>query len=433
MKIVKQMMLVTLFLILVASIASAQGIPQATNPEEVGLSKERLQRISTWIQTDVDKGVVPGAVVMVLRKGKIAYYEAFGYRDREKKIPMTRDSIFRMASMTKPFTSLAIMMLAEEGKIQLVYPVSRYLPEFKDLKVGVEKKDPATDKAELVLETPSREMTVQDLLRHTSGLTYGVFGKSMVKDRYNALKLFSMPPTNAELVTKLSQLPLQYHPGTTWDYSHSTDVLARIVEVISGVEFDTFIAERIAKPLKLGDTAFWVEGVERQARIAEPQINPATGQRPPVPDVTKKPQWLSGGSGLVSTAHDYARFCLMFLNGGSLDGVRLVSRKTIEHMTSNHVPPGYKYASPMQTQIILPSPSMETGQGFGLGFAINWEPERSPLPGSKGAYYWHGVFGTTFFVDPKEQLIAIIMTQAPPQYMPYHYRLRHYAYQAIWD
>ncbi|MGD0624665.1 MAG: serine hydrolase domain-containing protein [Thermodesulfobacteriota bacterium] len=367
-------MFATLFLILVASIAGAQGIPQAINPEEVGLSTERLNRISAWIQTDVDKGIVPGAVVMVLRKGKIAYYEAFGYRDREKKIPMTRDSIFRLASMTKPFTSLAIMLLAEEGKIQLVYPVSRYLPEFKDLKVGVEKKDPATGKTELVLELPSREMTVQDLLRHTSGLTYAFTGKSMVKDRYNGAKTSDSDQTNAELVTKLSQLPLQYHPGTTWDYSQSTDVLARIVEVISGVEFDIFVEDRIAKPLKLADTAFWVEGGERQARIAESQIDPATGKRPPwMFDVTKRPKWMSGGGGMVSTAPDYARFCLMFLNGGTLDGVRLVSRKTIEHMTSNHVPPGYKSAYPVQRQIAWPTPSLETGQGFGLGFGINCE------------------------------------------------------------
>ena len=433
MRISKQMMLVTLCLILIASIASAQGIPKATRPEEVGLSKERLQRISAWIQSDVDKKVVPGAVVMVLRKGKIAYYEAFGYQDREKNIPMTRDSIFRIYSMTKPFTSLAIMMLAEEGKIQLPVPVSLYLPEFKNLKVGVEKKDPATGKTELILETPSREMTVQDLLRHTSGLTYAFLGKSMVKDRYNEAKTTDYDQTNAELVTKLSLLPLQNHPGTTWDYSQSTDVLARIVEVIIGVEFDTFIAERIVKPLKLVDTAFWAEGVGRQARIAEPQINPATGQRPPVIDVRKKPKWLSGASGLVSTAHDYARLCLMFLNGGTLDGVRLVSRKTIEHMTSNNVPPGYKSAYPVQWQIAWPTPSSETGQGFGLGFAINCEPGLSPLPGSKGDYYWSGILGTYFWVDPKEQLIAILMIQAPTQLLPYQYRMRDSVYQAIRD
>jgi CubicO group peptidase (beta-lactamase class C family) len=435
MRIIKKIMLVALFLILAASIAAAQSIPKAAKPEDVGLSKERLQRISAWIQSDVDKKVVPGAVVMVLRKGKIAYFEAFGYQDREKNIPMTRNSIFRIASMTKPFTSLAIMMLAEEGKIQLPVPVSVYLPEFKNVQVGIEKQDPTTGKTELVLETPSREMTVQDLLRHTSGLTYGlpVFGKSMVKDLYNGAKTLDFDQTNAELVTKLSQLPLQHHPGTTWDYSQSTDVLARIVEIVTGVEFDTFIAERIAKPLKLTDTAFWADGVERQARIAEPQINPATGQRPPVWDVTKKPKWLSGGGGLVSTAQDYGRLCLMFLNGGTLDGVRLVSRKTTEHMTSNHVPPGYKSAYPVQMQIGWPSPSLETGQGFGLGFAISSEQERSPLPGSKGSYYWMGILGTYFWVDPKEQLIGILMAQAPPQLFPYLYRMRHLVYQAIVD
>ena len=435
MKIITRLMAATILFMLLVTIASAQGIPQAKNPEAVGLSKDRLQRISAWIQGDVDKGIVPGAVVMVLRKGKIAYFEAFGYRDREKKIPMTRDSVFRIASMTKPFTSLAIMMLAEEGKIQLPVPVSRYLPEFKDLKVGIEKKDPTTGMTELVLDTPSREMTVLDLLRHTSGLTYDFTGKSMVKDRYIAAKVRDRDQTSAQMVTKLSKLPLQNHPGTTWDYSFSTDVLARIVEVISGVEFDTFIAERITKPLKLADTGFWVEGVERQRRIAEPQIDPATGKLPPLPDVTKKPKWLSGGGGLVSTAHDYARFCLMLLNGGMLDGVRLVSRKTIEHMTSNHIPPGYKSAYPVQTQIMWPTPSAETGQGFGSGFALNCEPGLSPLPGSKGDYYWTGLYGTNFWIDPKEQLIAIVMAQAPPNVLtlPYVYRMRYYVYQAISD
>jgi CubicO group peptidase (beta-lactamase class C family) len=436
MNIVKRSVLAALFFILVASIAGAQGIPQATSPEEVGLSKERLQRISAWIQTDVDNKVIPGAVVMVLRKGKIAYYEAFGYQDQEKNIPMARNSIFRIASMTKPFVSLATMMLVEEGNIQLFVPVSQYLPEFKGLKVGVEKKDVGTGKDELVLENPGRDMTVQDLLRHTSGITYSFFGKSLVKDRYNAVKIFDKNQTTAELITKLSQLPLQYNPGTTWDYSMSYDVLARIVEIASGVEFDSFVEKRIAKPLKLADTAFWVEGAERQARIAEPQIDPKTGKRPSwYPDVMERPKWISGGGGMVSSPHDYARFCLMFSNGGFLDGVRLISPKTVERMTSNQIPPGYKYSTTPVMQINWRSPSMETGQGFGFGFGINCEPERSPSPGSKGDYYWTGIYGTSFWVDPKEQVIGIMMTQAPSMAIQHLYQhlLRNFVYQAISD
>jgi CubicO group peptidase (beta-lactamase class C family) len=356
-----------------------------------------------------------------------------GYQDREKKIPMNRDSIFAVASMSKPFTSLAIMMLAEEGKIQLPYPVSRYLPEFKDLKVGVEKKDEATGKTELILEPARREMTVQDLLRHTSGLTYGVFGKSMVKDRYNEVKAFDYNNTNAEMVAKISKLPLQYQPGTTWEYSMSTDVLARIVEVVSGVEFDAFIAERIAKPLKLSNTGFWAEGAKRQARIAAPQVDPATGKRPSLPDLTKRPRWLSGGGGMMSTAPDYARFCQMFLNGGTLDGVRLISRKTIELMTSNHLPPGVKYGPLVPVQFAGISPTPEEGGGFGLGFGIRMEPGRSPLPGSVGDYCWAGAYGTYFWIDPKEKLVSVLMMLAPAQRLHYRYLMRHYVYQAIVD
>jgi CubicO group peptidase (beta-lactamase class C family) len=431
MKMVKRLMLAVIFFILAGSVAVAQDIPQTTSPEEVGLSKERLERISVWLKADIEKKVIPGAVVMVLRKGKIAYYESFGYQDREKNIPMARNSIFRLYSMTKPFTSLATMMLAEEGKLLLMHPVSRYLPEFKDLKVGVEKKDPSTGKVELVLETPNREMTVQDLLRHTSGITYGFTGKTMVKDLYNKANLADWNQTTAEMITKFSKLPLQYHPGTTWDYSMSTDILVRIAEITSGSDFDMFIADRIIKPLKLTDTAYWAEGTERQARVAEPQINPTTGSRTRVYDVTKKPKWVPGGIGLVSTAHDYARFCLMLLYGGTRDGVRLVSPKTIEHMTSNHIPPGYKSAFPIEAQIRWQSYSMETGQGFGLGFAVNCEPERSPLPGSKGLYYWYGAQGTAFFIDPKEELIGIILTQERGREMALQYHLRHLAYQAI--
>ena len=423
---------VVMILVFVATV-SAQGLPRAKNPEEVGLSSERLKRITAGLKNDVDKGAVPGAVVLIARKGKVAYYEAVGFQDRENKIPMARNSIFPIASMSKPFTSLAIMMLAEEGKIQLPYPVSRYLPEFKDLKVGIEKKDEATGKMELVLEPAKREMTVQDLLRHTSGLTYGIFGKSMVKDRYNAVGAFDYNNTNAEMVTKLSQVPLQYHPGTVWEYSMSTDVLGRIVEVVSGVEFDVFVAERILKPLKLSDTGFWAEGEKRQARISEQQADPATGKRPPTIAATKRPRWLSGGGGMVSTAPDYARFCQMFLNGGSLDGVRLASRKTIELMSSNHLPPGIQYGPLVPVQFAGISPTPEEGGGFGLGFGVRMEAGRSPLPGSVGDYCWAGAYGTYFWIDPKEKLFAVLMMQAPALRLHYRYLMRHYVYQAISD
>ena len=214
----------------------------------------------------------------------------------------------------------------------------------------------------------------------------------------------------------------------------SYEVLARIVEVASGVELYTFVEERITKPLKLADTAFWVEGTERQTRIAEPPIDPKTGKRSVwFPDVTQRPKFMGGGGGLVSTAHDYARFCLMLYNLGILDGVRLVSRKTVEQMTSNNIPPGYKYSTDIATQILWRSPSLETGQGYGLGFGINSEPRLNPSPGSKGDYYWTGVYGTFFWVDPKEQVIAIMMTQAMGQAHPYQHRLRHFLYQAISD
>lgn len=410
---------------------AAQALPRATSPADVGMSAERLSRLTAVMKAGVDKGEIPGAVVMIVRRGKVAYLESFGYRDREQKAPMRPDAIFRIASMTKPFTSLAVMLLEEEGKLQITNPASRYLPELKDLKVGVEKTD-AAGKPELVLEPARREMTVQDLLRHTSGLIYPFSGKPLVRQAYVDAKVMDDGQTNAEMVTKLSKLPLQYQPGTTWEYSMATDVLARIVEVVSGMEFDAFVAERIARPLSLKDSGFWVEGAKRE-RIAEPQSDAATGKRPPLRDVTKRPAWLSGGGGMVSTAADYARLCQMFLNGGQLGGVRLVSRKTVELMTSDHLPPGTQFG-PATAPIFGPlAPSPEMGQGFGLGFAVRTEPGRNPLHGSAGDYFWGGAYGTYFWIDPKEKLIAILMMQAPAQRLQYRYLTRELVYQAIAD
>jgi CubicO group peptidase (beta-lactamase class C family) len=422
----------------VALPALAQGLPKASRPEEVGFSSQRLERLADVFRGDVDRGAIPGAVVLIARNGKLAYFEAFGFQDREKKIPMKTDAIFRITSMTKPITSVAVMMLVEEGKIQLHDPVSLYLPEFKGLKVGIEKKNATTGKSELALEDAAREMTVQDLLRHTSGITYGFFGRSLVKQAYVDAQVGNLDDTLAEFVTKLSKLPLAYQPGTTWDYSHSTDVLGRLVEVVSGMEFDRFVGERIAKPLGLSDTAFSVPQ-QQAGRLAEPQADKATGKRPAIAGCDTKcvgepPKLKLGGGGMVSTAADYLRFSQMLLNGGELDGVRLLSPRTVAYMTADQLPPGVSY-SPAAQIIGPPAPGPEQGQGFGIGFAVRTALGRNPFMGSPGEFQWVGASGTLFWVDPNAKLIAIMMPQLPVAQDRQHYRsvMRNLVYQAMLD
>jgi len=260
-----------------------------------------------------------------------------------------------------------------------------------------------------------RPITVQDLLRHTSGLVYGPFGNTLVHQAYNRANLFDPGQTLAEFVTKLSKLPLAHQPGTTWEYGMSIDVLGRIVEVVSGMPFDRFIADRITKPLGMRDTAFYVNA-EQAARLAELQIDPATGKRPPygeASDLTQdKVKWFSGGGGLLSTASDYARFCQMLVNGGELDGVRLLSPKTLAVMTSDQLPPDAARVGMLEaTQEMSPLP--ELGQSFGLGFAVRTAPGHTPVSGSVGDYFWAGAAGTYFWVDPQEKLYAIMMLQMP--------------------
>ena len=400
--------------------------------ETMGLSRQRLARLASAFRTDVDAGIIPGAVALIARRGELEFLEAFGYRDREKKLSMAVDSIFRIASMTKPMVSLSIMMLAEEGQIRLVNPVSTYLPELKNLQVGVEKTDAAGNRT-LVLEPVRREMTVQDLLRHTSGVTYGQFGDSLVKQAYRAANVFDPNQTNAEFVTKLSKLPLQNQPGEVWDYSMSTDVLGRIVEVVSGMDLDRFIASRITGPLDMRDTGFMVPA-EKADRIAEAQADPKTGERPPMSrTLTTRPKFLSGGGGMVSTAPDYRRFAQMLLNGGTLEGVRIVSRKTVELMSSDHLPPGIAFSGTTRAQFEESAPIPEFGQGFGLGFCVRKEPGLNPVPGSAGDFYWSGVHGTYFWIDPKEQLVGVLMLCSPDLRRHYRALMRQMTYQAVVD
>ena len=413
-----------------ATALAAQELPRAARPEEVGLSAARLQRLSDRMKLGVDKGEIPGAVVLVARRGKVAYQESFGLRDPDTRAPMRADTVFRIASMTKPFTSLAIMMLAEEGRLSIAEEAAKYLPSFKDLKVGVARRS-ADGRSEVVLESPRKPMTIQDLLRHTSGLTYGAAGQNPLKQAYVDAKVGSPDDTNEQLVAKLSKLALTYQPGTTWEYSVSTDVLGRIVEVVSGLPLDRFIAERIAGPLKLTDTGFHAPPSKAE-RGARPQREGPKNELPRVPPITTEVAFKSGGGGMVSTIADYARFCQFWLNGGELDGVRLVSRKTIELMTADHLPPGTARGADMpRFEALLPGPDM--GQGFGLGFAVRNDVGRSPLHGSPGDYFWGGAYGTYFWIDPKEKLFAILMMQSPLSRLPYRYLMRELVYQSIVD
>jgi CubicO group peptidase (beta-lactamase class C family) len=408
----------------------AYHLPMANRAEDVGISSDRLRRVTSTFQAEVDKAAIPGAVVLIARRGKVAYFEAFGFRDREKQAPMRKDSIFRIASLTKPFTSVAVMMLAEEGKLALHDSVSLYLPEFKNSKVGVEKLDGTAP--HLVLEPARREITIQDLLRHTSGLTRPS-SLSLVTQAYVDAKVADRKQTSAEMIAKLAKLPLAFQPGTTWEYSMSTDVLGRVIEVVAGIDLDRFIADRIVEPLGLSDSGFWVPQ-ESAARLAEPQVDKRIGKRPPMVEATQRPGWFSGAGGMVSTAADYYRFSQMLLNGGQLDGVRLLSPKTLALMTSNHLPPGVAYGPSMAATFQALAPMPEFGTGFGLGFAVRTNQGRSPVPGSVGDFYWGGATGTYFWVDPQEQLIAVMMLQvANDQRIHYRYLMRELVYQAIID
>jgi CubicO group peptidase (beta-lactamase class C family) len=407
--------------LVVVPLAHAQALP-SVKPEQVGLSSDRLARIVTTLRTDVEKGRMPGAVILVARHGKVALFEVVGVRDPQTKTAMSRDTIFRIYSMSKPITSAAVMSLVEDGRIALGDPVSRYLPQFGDVKVGIEKPGP-DGKPVLELVTPRRPMTIQDLLRHTSGLTYGIFGTGLVKHQYLEANLFSGDPTNAEFVERLARLPLASHPGTLWDYSHSTDVLGRVVEVVSGKSLLAFEAERILGPLAMKDTAFHVEDEKKHARVAEPFADDRTiGKDTHFFDPRVAPKWESGGGGMVGTAMDYARFVQMLLNRGVLDGKRVLSPKTVEYMTANHLD-----ASIAPGTLYLPGP----GFGFGLGFAVRKESGVSPVPGTVGEFNWGGAGGTYFWADPKEDLFVVYMMQSPRQRVYYRSLLKNMVYAAI--
>ena len=383
-------------LFFLAATASGRAEPVlhvAAAPEDVGLSSAQLARIEAMTQKYVDSGLVPGAVMLVARRGKVAWARTIGFRDRAAKEAMRPDSIFRIYSMTKPIVSVAAMMLVEEGRMQVSDPVSKYLPEIGRMKVGIEESEGG--KPALHLTDPAREMTVQDLLRHTSGLIYGTRGKSLVNAAYIEAKIGSRDFSNEELVTKLSNLPLRFSPGDRWEYGVSTDVLGRVIEVVSGKTLGEFLNERVLSPLGMADTAFFVPS-DKLNRAAQPWQMPEAPPMTPRFDVAQKPRFESGGGGLTSTIDDYLRFAIMLADGGEFAGKRLLGNKTLEFMTADHTG-----SRPGRPPVL----------GFGLGFEVRTSVGDSALPGSLGEYGWAGNAGTLFWVDPKEQLIAIYMVQ----------------------
>ncbi len=421
----------TLIIVLtLASLTYGRDLP-TTIPEDVGLSSQRLNRITEIFNAKVREGEIPGYVALVARNGKIAYFEAHGVQNPNTGKPMSRDSIFRIYSMTKPVTSVAAMILVEEGKIKLSDPVSKYLPELANLNVAV-NADTAKTPSEIKTRPAKNPIRVVDLLMHTSGLTYAFFkpfpGGGAVEQMYLESGVNDLDISNAELVTRISKLPLKFEPGTTWWYSRSTDVLGRLVEVVSGMTLGEFFEARISKPLGMRDTAFRV-APGKTTRFAEPFDDDKKGLILQYTNPTRPVKFEAGGQGLTSTVMDYARFLHMLLNGGELDGKRILGRKTVELMTMDHVGQVYDHGP-----FYLPGQS----HGFGLLGAVRTEGPRAPallnaMDGSVGEYYWAGYAGTYFWVDPEEQLIAVYMMQSVQHLLWYATMFKTLVVQSIAD
>jgi CubicO group peptidase (beta-lactamase class C family) len=400
------------------SSALAETLPN-TVPEAVGFSSERLARIGTKLEADIAEGKIPGAVVLVARKGKIAYFEAFGMQDKEAGIPLKKDSLFRIYSMTKPFASVAAMMLFEEGKLLLSDPVSKYIPAFKDVQVGVIEKN-AESKETVTTKKPTTTMTVFHLLTHTSGLNYWFYPPKAIQNMY--LKAGLNKPsqmTVEEMSDKLAALPLLFDPGTQYRYSHAYDVLSRVVEVASGMPMNQFLQERIFDPLKMKDTGYHASeaDLERLAYL--------TPKNPLYQDFTKPAKLFGGGSGTISTAEDYARFAQMLLNSGQLEGNRFLSPQTVAYMSSDQLGP----LGNRTDRLYVPG----VGYGGGFGFYVRVDAGRSPFIGSVGEFYKGGYAGTCFWVDPEEEVMAVFMVSAPAHRVYYRHLIKTMIYQAIVD
>jgi len=398
----------SLLILMVSCELYAASLPKSP-PEQAGISAERLKRVTKLLDRYIEKGEIAGAVSLVARKGKLVHLQAQGLADVESKKPLTTDSIFRLASMTKPITSLAVMMLLEEGHFLLDDPVSRFLPEFKNAKVAIANAPNERATAGFRVVPAAGEITIRQLLTHSAGLASGSGGPTLELSK--SLAQYRKPDNPMqEYVAQLATLPLNFQPGSAWEYGSATDVLGRIVEVISGQSLDEFFRERIFKPLQMSDTFFYLPEA-KLPRLVTAYTKEGSGLKRLTAPGPAAPngRFFSGAGGLAGTAEDYLRFCQMLLNGGQLDGTRLVSRKTVESMTVNQI-----------GTIPLWQDSYR-GYGFGLGFRVRMDLGQSATLGSVGEFGWGGAYGTYFWVDPREQMIGVLMIQL----MPYaHLNLR---------
>ncbi len=386
-----------------ASLNSA-GFAGVPAPIAASFSHNGLARIGDYMRREIATGKTPGAVLLIQQHGQPVYFERFGLRDVVARLPMTDDTIFRLYSMSKPITAVAVMMLVDDGKISLDDPLAKYIPAFADVKVGVERHDKA-GKPTLALEPLKRPITLLDLLRQTSGLTYGFYGEGMVRKLYARSDLYDGDFDNAEFAERLAKLPLHEQPGTRWDYGHSLDVLGRVIEVASGKSLFEFEKERLLDPLGMTHTGFYVADEAKRPLIAhfmpDDPMTPIAG----IADPTKPRRWESGGAGMVGTIGDYARFAQMLLNGGTLDGRRYLKPETVALITSDQIGPGSGIA---YTNLYF----LATHSGYGLGVAVlTGELRNRPWPA--GNYGWDGVAGTFFFVDPQDDMFVLCMMHTP--------------------
>lgn len=420
---------------------SAQSLTASSaSPESVGMSSARFGRLEDHLKRNyIDNGRFPCTQTLVYRRGKVVHSAVQGFADVERKVPVKDDTIFRIYSMTKPITSVAFMMLVEEGRVALDEPVHKYIPEWKNLSVfmggmpSLGSKPPPVP--QFITRPVARPMQIVDLLRHTSGLTYGFQNRSMVDGAYRQMKIGEVEKagTMQTMIEGLSKLPLEFSPGEAWNYSVSTDVLGYLVEVISGKPFEQFLKERIFDPLGMNDTGFHVPSAKAD-RLAACYSADGKGGKvlqddPKTSSYLEAPSFVSGGGGLASTAADYLTFCRALIHNGEIGGVRLLSPKTLQLMTSNHLPGG-KYLPEMSRSLF--SEAAYNGIGFGLGFSVTIDPAQTLIPGSNGEYSWGGAATTSFWIDPAEDLIAIFMTQVLPSgAYPVRRELRTLIYSAI--